>query len=873
MKFVFLTLSLFLIFSSGTVFAEDDAFFPFSPSWDIAADSPVNLSCLNRERPISRLHVDTSGHLADDQGRVRLVGINITDIPEKTDAAIIARKFSAMGINIVRLHHLDALWTMNSLYEGPWEKPPVETVSKNLDKLDYFLNELAKENIIINFNFLTGRYYMNLPGMPGFVREMKDWKEIHTLVFFRPEVQQLQKNTIREILSHKNPYRNLTYAEDPLIALVEIINENGLMHSWQTRWLDAYPDSDDYLKNLWNSWLKKKYGSQIAFEHTLNPDAGEMTVMFNLKDFTSNPQNAFHLENHQGAQSELSGKGGNEPSVRLKTKKPGSESWHIQFGRSGFTVEKGTLYTLSFEARSRAQSGISVSLSMADSPWQNLGFNTDIQPGKNWNTWSFSISPLQDYRNARFMFSGFGLSRGADVELKNIRLTSGGSILAPDQSIDKGTVAWPRKGNVDYTPALKREWLEFLYDLEARYWFEMNDWIRKTNEYQGLVIGTIVGTSTHLLQSRFDIVDAHAYFNHPVFTETPWDMKHWYVVNRPLVREADLDILSALAEKRVTGKPFIVSEIDSPAPNEYNVELFPVLAAFALAQDWDGYFAFTVSVDNRKWTNKRINGFFDNVRNTAKAAGFQAAALAFRRADFPAFKKTVVFPVDREKEIDMVLNSDWGWNFGSISSLGWNRADSLKCSIAVSGAAAAPLTTGSGPAGESVRKDIPPFADTGISFDSVRGWFSAVSEKSIFCSGFFPKGTWSAGSFTFSGFKSSTGFGLVAIQTCGDFYSGSILLTAASGSKNSSMDISPFPGSDTDNRQLTARADFGKAPVFTETPEGTVSLQSSAGTLTVRALDENGSPGMEVPVQKKGNMFTFTIGRKYRTVWYELVPE
>ena len=70
-----------------------------------------------------------------------------------------------------------------------------------------------------------------------------------------------QKDYARRLLGHKNPYTGLTYADDPVIAIVEINNESSL-HSTDPMRLPAW-----YRKRIqakFNAWLREKYGTSEA---------------------------------------------------------------------------------------------------------------------------------------------------------------------------------------------------------------------------------------------------------------------------------------------------------------------------------------------------------------------------------------------------------------------------------------------------------------------------------------------------------------------------------------------------------------------------------------------------------------------------------
>lgn len=48
-----------------------------------------------------------------------------------------------------------------------------------------------------------------------------------------------------------------------------------------------------------------------------------------------------------------------------------------------------------------------------------------------------------------------------------------------------------------------------------------------------------------------------------------------------------------LTRSAFAGKPFLVSEVNHPRPNEFLSEMIPILAAYSAFQDWDGVFFYS----------------------------------------------------------------------------------------------------------------------------------------------------------------------------------------------------------------------------------------------------------------------------------------
>jgi beta-galactosidase GanA len=87
-------------------------------------------------------------------------------------------------------------------------------------------------------------------------------KDQHTLPFFYEPAKQLAKEFAMKLFTHVNPYTGLSYAEDPAVAFVEILNEYGITFGWLNGAIDRLPKVfRDALRERWNDFLIAKYDS------------------------------------------------------------------------------------------------------------------------------------------------------------------------------------------------------------------------------------------------------------------------------------------------------------------------------------------------------------------------------------------------------------------------------------------------------------------------------------------------------------------------------------------------------------------------------------------------------------------------------------
>jgi len=216
--------------------------------------SPVDLSFL-LDAPAGKqgfLQVQ-DGHLATGDGkRIRLWGVNITDwspgsrqIPSKEDARLWAATLARFGVNSVRFQFLD-LQTPRGLIKSGESTRSLDPVQ--FDREDFFIAELEKRGIYIDFNLLVGRPFSEADGV-------HDAKQLHEgakgVSLYDARLIELQKEYAQQLLTHRNPYTHLEYTQDPAVAIVEINNEDAINVGFRA------PSSfyETELIGLYNRWL------------------------------------------------------------------------------------------------------------------------------------------------------------------------------------------------------------------------------------------------------------------------------------------------------------------------------------------------------------------------------------------------------------------------------------------------------------------------------------------------------------------------------------------------------------------------------------------------------------------------------------------
>lgn len=244
---------------AGVAFAQwdDKLLKPFGMNHRTAAPSPADLSFLS-DGPAGkdgfiRVH---GGHLVKPDGkRIRFWGVHFTDwsrgsveIPPKEDMPMWAATLARFGVNIVRLHFLDLPSPRGIISSTGNDSRSFD--AQQLDRLDFEVSEFKKRGIYADLNLNVGRSYKAGDGVQDF--DKVQWSKGLTL--FDPRLIELQKEYAKQILTHVNPYTKTEYRNEPAIAIVEILNENGIGIGFRA----PTPYYENELTGQYNAWLKTK---------------------------------------------------------------------------------------------------------------------------------------------------------------------------------------------------------------------------------------------------------------------------------------------------------------------------------------------------------------------------------------------------------------------------------------------------------------------------------------------------------------------------------------------------------------------------------------------------------------------------------------
>jgi hypothetical protein len=837
---------------AGSAFAEQFVPFVIPAKYDPNSEIQFQYSPLTEQDRLS-----AKGHFYSSKGRVRLWGVNFTfeaNFPTHSDAQQIAERLAQAGINTVRLHHMDtANWP-----RGIWNTDGKTLNPEALDRLDYFIDQLAKRGIYIDLNLHVGKEHSKTLGLPD---SPESYNKMVSL--FTPQIIEAQKDYARQLLTHQNKYRPFTYANDPALAIVEITNENSLFMWSAPQVLPNLPKFyADILQQKYNQWLKVKYGSMDKLAAAWS--SGSVPLGSNLllngdfkKQSPDQPApDKWRLEQHDTAKAKTSAvtyEGRN--ALRIETLNSDGIEWHVQLNQGNLKIEKDKIYTLTLQIAADKDCTIALGLIQAESPWKNLGLYKTITPGPKWKQIQFTFTAPDSETNGRFNVA-FG-KNSTPFYLASIGLQQGAEFkIDKTESLEQSTV------NVFTDNESKPRQLDrmmFFAETEKTFFDDMRNYLKKDLGCRAMITGTIVfGPLGLYAQSDMDFIDAHAYWQHPQFPNKPWDSSDWLIEQKAITDYPEESTLMKLASEHLANKPFTVTEYNHPAPLDSQAQCVPIIASFAAAQDWDGVWLYTYSHSNNNWNRDFMNSYFDIDTNPAKWGFMPAGAAMFRFHLHSGLEKSSRY---RLTEAGNSLTELAGFHLehGSnlfeilkqrLSKSSWSWAAVCQEQIAIQ-------LTG----GQQAKNSLPVDISKIIWQIAPSGKGSYFFQNSLACISTGYAGSFETLSENMIHITSpeATTLTVTTLDNKPIAESSKILITACGRCENTDMKFSAD--------RTTVGTNWGKGPVQIEPVEATIDLSKvlkGMDKIKVFALNPNGTKKTEVPITDS----KIKLSNDYGTMWY-----
>ncbi len=234
-------------------------FIPFPFYWD---DVPVDLSFIyEKEKPAGKhgfLKVEGERFVFEDGAEGRFWGTNFNsglNFPPFEFSEKVAKRLSKIGVNIVRLHQMDAEWATPNIFQftkGCRKGNTLDFDPESMKRLDYLIYCLKKEGIYVYLDLLTYRKFKSGDGVENAL-QLTDAARPYSN--YNRKLIELQKKYNYDLWTHINLYTGLAYKDDPAIVLTEIVNESDMYNS-------AFPISVEPYKSelakMFRLWLAEK---------------------------------------------------------------------------------------------------------------------------------------------------------------------------------------------------------------------------------------------------------------------------------------------------------------------------------------------------------------------------------------------------------------------------------------------------------------------------------------------------------------------------------------------------------------------------------------------------------------------------------------
>jgi hypothetical protein len=577
--------------------------------------------------------VNSSGHFAVNGKTIKFWGVNYSDgtpFISKTESPLIIGRIKKMGYNLARFHLIDnnnSYGTESIFYPGQSTRIINET---NRDKMEYAIYLMKKNGIYVNVNLLAGRPFNKSDGIADADSLIAGAKIIS---LFDPKIISLQKEYARQILTHVNPYTGLSLVNDPVMAMVEICNENWLMLSWNSGLKPISSGGElttrhsNMLDSLWNDYLVKKFGTTEALSlawssgstgsELINEGGLEGTNIFQnwVIEQTGNAKATMEYSTNSNSGTQ---------SATVNVSVTGLD-YNVQLKQTTLSVVKDSTYKVVFSAKSDVDRTVEAYVGRNDSPWTYYGGST-IKLHNYWQTFTFTFTaPETKSGNVKFALDlGEFVSQYwfDDISVKTVYKDG---LLEGESLSSRNIRRMDIYGIEQYSTNRTMSLCDFYITLQNSYYDNMYSFLKDT---LGVKI-PVSGSNYHFglpdweVQSRLDYVDNHAYWDHP---------SNDYFNNTSLLKNAESQsntIPGLFVGPPVKNKPYTISEYNHPWPNRYQLEALFFLTGYGAFQDADALMTFGYT-EVANFTDDIIYSPFDICKNNSLMIMMPSFAKAYR---------------------------------------------------------------------------------------------------------------------------------------------------------------------------------------------------------------------------------------------------
>lgn len=199
--------------------------------------APVNLSFLNEKPAGKHGFVKAKGDslVFADGTPARFWGTNLSAYSlfgnSREATCQQAKRLSALGFNLVRLHHHDSTWVDPNIFGNSKSVKDTQRIDAEMqDRIDTWIKCLKDEGIYVWLDLHVERSFRPDDNIYGFdeIRKGKQFAGLKGYNYVNITIQQAMKRFAEAYVSHVNPYTGLAYKDEPTIMAILITNENDI---------------------------------------------------------------------------------------------------------------------------------------------------------------------------------------------------------------------------------------------------------------------------------------------------------------------------------------------------------------------------------------------------------------------------------------------------------------------------------------------------------------------------------------------------------------------------------------------------------------------------------------------------------------------
>lgn len=210
----------------------------------------------------------------------RFYGVNICSsacFPDAAEVDKMLTRFERLGYNTFRIHHYDRVVAQQKSYRQPPYHVP-ETTTNALGMLDRLIAEAGRRGFYMTIDLFTVRPVSWRAC--GIDRDgIMQWQTYKILIGCHEGAYRDWERFARRVMAHRNPYNGLTWAEDPAIAFVDLVNEGciplggDLARVRRGRVCGKPRVEEEWLDNpavleAWAKWLAEKRAADPGYAPT-----------------------------------------------------------------------------------------------------------------------------------------------------------------------------------------------------------------------------------------------------------------------------------------------------------------------------------------------------------------------------------------------------------------------------------------------------------------------------------------------------------------------------------------------------------------------------------------------------------------------------